>query len=156
MIELNVHIGEVRVAKNGETLKAILGSCVGVGFLWRAQSMYGLAHCLLPEAPTRSFEINGRFVDQAIASLVAMMKIREAEREEIEAVLAGGGNMTSPTHSDTEKLVGTNNSRVAERELKRLGIRILHRDLGGDVGRKISIDGRDGSFHIDRVPRLLK
>ena len=31
----DVHIGEVKIAKNGEVLKAILGSCVGIGIIWK-------------------------------------------------------------------------------------------------------------------------
>ncbi|MBK7889573.1 MAG: chemotaxis protein CheD [Bdellovibrionales bacterium] len=85
--EINVHIGEVKIAKNGEILKAILGSCVAIGILWEKRGVCGLAHCLLAENPEKTFAIGGRFVDQAIPSLLALMKIRLENFGEIEVIL---------------------------------------------------------------------
>lgn len=152
---INVHIGEVKVAKNGEVLKAILGSCVGIGFIWREKKICGLAHCLLPEIPVQTFTISGRFVDQAIPSLMALMKIRPENFNQIEAVVAGGGNMTNPTEGDTSSLVGSLNFKVAERELKKLGIRIVYSESGGEEGRKIFLHTDDFSYRIEKIPRIV-
>lgn len=151
---LNVHIGEVKVAKNGEILKAIMGSCVGIGFLWKKKKIYGLAHCLLPENPEKSFAISGRYVDQAIDSLMALMKIDSEDVNEIDVVFAGGGNMTNPESTDNSKLVGGLNLQVAERELKKRGLKIVCVEQGGNQGRKIAIDAASGEYKIDIIPRL--
>ena len=37
--EINVHIGEIKVAKNGAILKTILGSCVGICFIWKKKGI---------------------------------------------------------------------------------------------------------------------
>jgi chemotaxis protein CheD len=42
------------IGSGDDVLRATLGSCVGIGLLWRERAIYGLAHCLLPEAPDRS------------------------------------------------------------------------------------------------------
>ena len=154
--EINVHIGQVRVAKNGEILKAILGSCVGIGMIWRRKNICGLAHCLLPESPVQTFEIGGRFVTQAVASLVALLKISDDDIEEIEVVLAGGGNMTNQNASEDRQLVGTENFQVAERELAKYGFRLKYRDVGGDEGRKIIIESESFSFRVEKIPRLAQ
>ncbi|MBX3041147.1 MAG: chemotaxis protein CheD, partial [Bdellovibrionaceae bacterium] len=93
---LDVHIGEVKVARNGETLKAILGSCVGIGLIWRRRGLCGLAHCLLPKSPVPTFVIGARFVDQAFPSLLALLKAHPEDYPELELILVGGGNMTNP------------------------------------------------------------
>lgn len=152
---LDVHIGEVKVAKNGELLKAILGSCVGIGIIWKANNKCGLAHCLLPESPTPTFEIGGRFVDQAIRSLLAMMRIREEDYSTVEVVIVGGGNMTSPGAKDSSVLVGANNFRVALQVSRTLGLKVVHSDGGGEEGRKIFIDSSEYSYRIEKIPRII-
>lgn len=151
---LNVHIGEVKIAKNGETLKAILGSCVGIGFIWRKKRICGLAHCLLPENPETSFTISGRYVDQAVASLFALMKIADEDVNDIEVIFVGGGNMTSPDSTDNSKLIGGQNLHVAERELNKKGMKIVFTEHGGCQGRKVTIDSSTCNFRVDVIPRL--
>jgi chemotaxis protein CheD len=153
---LSVHIGEVKIAKKGELLKAILGSCVAIGIIWKEKRICGLAHCLLPESPNYSFAIGGRFVDQAMRSLVAMMKIRPEDAANVQTVIVGGGNMTSPEAADSSKLVGTNNFNVALREAKSYGLHILHSDGGGEVGRKIFIDSSSFSYRVELIPRIIE
>lgn len=152
---IDVHIGEVKIARHGEILKTILGSCVGIGFIWKSRGICGLAHCLLPESPVKTFEIGGRFVDQAIHSLIALMKIRTDDVLEIEAIIAGGGNMTQPNIQDTSRLIGAHNFNVAERELKKLGVRLVHVENGGEEGRKIFLDSRDFSYRVEKIPRII-
>ena len=155
MGELNVYIGEVKTARRGETLKAILGSCVGIGLIWREVGVCALAHCLLPETPERRFIIGARFVDQAIPSLIAMMRIRAGDVGKIEAVVAGGGNMTAPQSSNPDELVGGRNSEVALRLIQAAGFRLLYSEVGGQQGRCIEIDSTDFSYHVRLIPRIV-
>ncbi len=154
MTEVNVHIGEIKIAKKGETLKALLGSCVGIAFLWPQKNVCGLSHCLLPINPAPSFAIDGRYVTQAIPSLLALMKIRPENYPEIHAVVAGGGNMTSPGTNNSEDLIGAVNFSVAEAEIKKLGIKLIGKDGGGEEGRKIIIFANNFTFRIDKIPRI--
>ena len=149
----NVHIGEVKTGQGEETLQAILGSCVGIAILYPGKNLYGLAHALLPKMKVKTEKIGGRFVDQAISSLLKLMDIKEFEFKEVKAVLAGGANMTKPIDEAPEKLVGVSNSNSAESLLKELGIKIIYKDLGGQNGKKIQINCNTGSFNISRIPR---
>jgi len=150
---LDVHIGEVKIAKNGEMLKAILGSCVGVGIIWKEKKVCGLAHCLLPESPTPIFAIGARFVEQAFRSLLALMKIRPEDLAKIDVVIVGGGNMTSPGAS--QDLVGASNFKVAIREAKNHNLRVIFSDGGGEEGRKIFIDASNCSYKVEKIPRII-
>ena len=116
--------------------------------------MCGLAHCLLPENPEKSFAISGRYVDQAVASLFALMKIEKENVNEIEVVFVGGGNMTNPNAQDNSKLIGGQNLQVAERGLKEKGMTIMFMENGGCQGRKIIIDSSTCSFRVEVIPRL--
>ena len=154
--EINVHIGQVRIGRNGDRLKALLGSCVAIGFIWRRKRICGLAHCLLPEAPTRSFEIGGRFVTQAVPSLMALMKIQPDETGEIEVILAGGGNMLDSDGNGRDSKVGSSNAEVALRVLRDAGFCITTQSTGGTEGRHVVIDCSECSFQIKNIPRLEK
>lgn len=152
--EIDVHIGEVKVAQHGEILKAILGSCVGIGFLWRERAICGLAHCLLPAAPSLTFDIGARYVDQAVASLIALLKIKSKDKHQIIVVVAGGGNMTQPGAKDPDKLVGALNLASAERELARLGLKPFQIDKGHFEGKTITIDSGNCTFQVESIPRM--
>jgi chemotaxis protein CheD len=110
----------------------------------------------LPTAPVKTFEIGGRFVDQAVASLIALMKIKPDDTSELEVILAGGGNMTQPGAKEPDKLVGSANFKVAEQELARHGLRITHRDPAGEEGRRITIDSKEFSFLVEVIPRFTR
>lgn len=150
---INVHIGQIKIARKDETLKAILGSCIGIGLMWRRKNVCGLAHCLLPINPSPSFTIDGRHVSQAVPSMLALMKIRPENYSEIEAIVAGGGNMTNPNRS-TEELVGSLNAKVAISELGKLSIKILNLDIGGNEGRQIIVNSADFSYKVEKIPRI--
>lgn len=151
---LNVHIGEIKIARRGELLQAILGSCVGIAMIWKEKNVCGLAHCLLAKSPNPTFSIGGRFVDQAVASLIALMRIRKEDLSNIEVVVVGGGNMTNPGKLDSSDLVGSVNFRFALKELERHGLKVAYSDGEGEEGRKIFVDSANNTFHVHKIPRI--
>jgi len=151
---IDVHIGEIKIAKRGETLKAILGSCVAVALIWRERKVCGLAHCLLPSSGDTNFKLGARYVDQAINSLLAMMKIKQNDYDKIEVIIVGGGTLSDfeSTHNSTQ--IGINNFNKAQEIIKKLGMKILCSDGLGIDGRKISLDTESYIFSIERIPRI--
>ena len=152
--ELHVHIGEVKVARNGESLHALLGSCVGVGFIYPESGVCGLAHCLLSRAPAATKEIGGRHVDQAIHSLMTLMEIGSENVRRVRVILAGGGNMTMAPDAAPTRLVGSANAEFAKKIVRECRLRLLHEELGGCNARKIVIDSSTNEFTIKSIPRL--
>ncbi|MBC7464829.1 MAG: chemotaxis protein CheD [Bdellovibrio sp.] len=154
---VHVSIGEVKVGKDEDILMASLGSCVGIGFIWKRKNLFGLAHCLLPEASLEEAELNlmtARYVSQAVPSLMKLMNIERKNRGEIDAVLAGGGNMTAPKNSDPTNLIGTLNANAAEKYLKQMGIQVVAKELGGETGRKIYLFCQTAEFTIKKISRI--
>lgn len=153
--EKNARIGEVKIGKGDERLRAILGSCVGVVLLWPNKGVYGLAHCLLSETPEKSFNICGRYVDHAITSLLKLMRANQGDYSEIRAVIAGGGNMTMPEETCPTKLVGANNVSTAIKCFKELKIKVINEDTGGMEGRTVVVHCATGEVEIKRIPRIV-
>ena len=151
---LNVHIGEVKMGTGDQILHTLLGSCVGIGLLWHEKKRYALAHCLLPTANYQlTSKIGAHFVDQAIHSLPRILDITPRYFGDLQAIVAGGGNMTKPDDTDTNQLVGHLNAELAIELLTKIKISIIHRDTGGLQGRKLTIDCRTGHYKIKQIPR---
>ena len=151
---LPVQIGQVKIGHAGQSLNAILGSCIGLGFLYPQGKVYGLAHALLAKSTGTTNKGDGRHVDQAIASLLEMMDIPAEQRRKVKVFVAGGANMTLPSDADPKRMVGTINANFARRALREAGMRIQHEDTGGEQGRRVEIDCNTGEYTIKTIPRL--
>lgn len=149
--DIQVLMGEVRLGRGGDVLRATLGSCVGIGLMWRARGLYALAHCLLPESPQPVLAIGAKYVTQAVPSLLALLKATGARRGEIEAVIAGGGNMMPHQPPARHGLIGEANARVAQALVTAAGIPIVHIEVGGDVGRQLTIDCARHAFAVRTI-----
>ena len=147
-IELHVNIGEVKVGRSKEVLKATLGSCVGIAFYWPEKQMAGLAHCLLPESPLPTTQIGAKYVSQAVPSLMALMKIKQENISEILVYIAGGGNMMEQLARSNPRHVGIQNSDAAKAILSKLGFKIKEIEVGGDQGRQILISSESGKVDV--------
>lgn len=150
-LDIHVKIGEVKISGPGNRLKATLGSCVGIAFLWKKEKLFGLAHCLLPSTDQILPDIGAKYVSQAITSLLSLMKIEKCNYKEIEVVLAGGGNMLAQLSTSNLNQVGELNSKVAREILKSLGLSIIMEDLGGTLGRQIFIDCTNATIEINKI-----
>lgn len=152
--EIHVNISEVKIGRTNEILKATLGSCVGIGFIWKEKGLFGLAHCLLPEYQDTTFVIGAKYVTQAIPSLMTLMKIDISESRKIEVVLTGGGNMMAQLSRQNQNNIGMLNVEAARKSLKAQGFHIKREDVGGMEGRQIFIDCTTGGIEILKLPAL--
>ncbi|WP_264210558.1 chemotaxis protein CheD [Leisingera thetidis] len=152
--KIHVQIGQVKTGQAGQSLNAILGSCIGLGLLYPARGIYGLAHCLLSKSQKASDEIGGRHVDQAIRSLQSLMKISRNDIRKLQAIIVGGANMTMPPDTDPARLVGSINAAFAYKALRDAGLRNIYEDVGGLQGRQVTIDCTSGEFTVASIPRL--
>lgn len=156
--EIQVYMCELAVGSGHDVLRATLGSCVGIGLLWRERALYGLAHCLLPgdghaRTGTGLAGIGAKYVTQAVPSLLRLMGITEAARDSVEAVLAGGANMVNYASEPRHEAIGAQNVRVARRLLGALGVRVVHCDVGGVCGRQLLIDCAQHEFVVRKIAR---
>ena len=152
--EHHAQIGQIKIGREGDFLHALLGSCIGIGFLYPDAGIYGLAHCLLSKSPKPFNEIGARHVDQAIYSLMKVMEIGPEQRRRVNVFIAGGGNMTRAVDAAPSKLVGSVNSEYAKKVLRERRLRLIHEEVGGSNARKVIIDCSTGNFEIKNIPRL--
>lgn len=151
MSDQHVKIAEVKVGTTGDVLKACLGSCVGIAFVWKEKKLYGLAHCFLPEGDDNLHEISARYVNQGIVSLMKMMKIKKEDVPNIEVHIAGGGNMMNQLIKSKRGQIGKHNSDATAKWLAHYGFKVKKSDLGLDRGVKIYVDCTTGEVEFIRL-----
>ncbi|MFK7912338.1 MAG: chemotaxis protein CheD [Pseudomonadales bacterium] len=150
---VDIHIGEIQLAKPQEQLRALLGSCVGIALINRKRQQCTLCHCLLPNAPAIVDEIGARWVDQAIHSALMLLNAERVGRRYLEAVVAGGGRVVS--HSGASKIrVGESNIAAAREVLGSYRIPIVDEDVGGCQSRQILVCGSTLEHQINRIPKI--
>jgi len=143
-----VRIGEARFATHG-LLRATLGSCVGIGLIWRARGRCALAHCLLPSAH-RDPRTCARYVDRALPVLLRLLEAERGAYAELEAVLVGGASLAKLGRGAAGQ-IGLHNIEAARACLAQAGLRVALEQVGGAKGWQVSIDATQLSWSAREI-----
>ncbi|CBW25962.1 putative methylation of MCP proteins-related protein [Halobacteriovorax marinus SJ] len=147
---VHVKIGEVKVARGEELLKATLGSCVGISFFDTKTSRCALAHCLLPTS-NGGYGIGAKYVNQAMDSLVALMKVRGREQSDFIVSYAGGANMMNQIAHNRDNEIGYKNLMKLKEILSSYDFKVKELDCGDHCGRQMSILSPTGEVQVMRL-----
>ncbi len=137
----HVWAGALAVGCGNTVLTALLGSCVGIGIIWRRKKRCVLAHCLLADAPYDNPAEPGaeaRYVSDAIPAMLRSLGAREEDYRELEVVAAGGASLFTGVPFPLK--VGERNIAALERTVRALGLRVVHQLLGGSEGCRITLN----------------
>jgi chemotaxis protein CheD len=143
----SIRMGEMSVARDGEELRTLLGSCIGLALYDRRQNVGGLAHIVLPSARGKT-DRPGKFADTAIPTLIAEMEKLVGGAVKLTAKMAGGASMFTTTVAAN---IGLQNIEACEQLLGDFGIPILAKHCGGEQGRRMSLDTANGKVVIEIV-----
>ena len=156
-----VHLkaGEMHCADRPTLVVTVLGSCLSVILYNRRLGIGGICHGLLPSC-SRQKTCNGdctekfRYVDCAIRQMVKIFDRSGVKRSEIEVKCFGGADMFSrPIEKPGILSVGRQNSEAADEVMKREGLTLITRDVGGLQGRKILFYTHTGEVLLKRLAR---
>jgi chemotaxis protein CheD len=145
----HVWAGAVAVGSGDVVLTALLGSCVGIGIIWRRKKRCALAHCLLAEAPAGDVGTDARYVSNAVPALLRGLGARPEDYPELEVVAAGGASLFERMQSPLR--VGERNIAAFERAMLAFGLRVVHQTLGGNHGSRITLHCASLSFDTRRL-----
>ena len=137
---LRVGIGEGRTGELKDSLRATLGSCVGICLLWSRAKRFALAHILLPDSSAAKTKRLSpcRYADTAVPWLLESLGVGPRKRREVTALIAGGASLFT---EDQLTQVGAENVEAARKALRSARIRITGEDVGGEESRQIVVDG---------------
>ena len=145
--ETNVGMGKIAAGRGEARLRAVLGSCVGIG-LYHPRFQAGVfAHVVLPDAAGRNAP-PGKFADTAVPEMLRMLGKLGVSREGVVAKIAGGAAMFG--HGGPVQ-IGQNNIQAVTKELRSARIPIVGEDVGGKSGRRVTFDCANGTYTVEIV-----
>jgi len=144
---IKVGIAEYEVTADGAELTTSgLGSCVGVALYDKTSAVAGLIHVMLPEAEDMDGEKPAKFADAGTELLIEEMEKLGAQSRQMQAKIAGGSDMLD--FSEGGAGIGDRNVEEVRETLSEYGIPIVGEDVGGDHGRSLRLEARNGDLVV--------
>jgi len=139
---------EITAAKD-EIVATVLGSCVSVCLRDATTGVGGLNHFLLPKSNGNADASAGeRYGDTAMEVLINGLLKRGAKRGNFEAKVFGGARVLSGA---TMLAIGDGNIAFVNDFLKREGIPVVSKDVGGTRSRRIHYQPSTGRAWVQHV-----
>lgn len=134
-----VHVlnpGDVAIGTRDDRLETLLGSCIAVVLTDPRRTVGAMCHIVHGRAAPAGERHNAAFADVALERLFALIRARGITPGLCEAFVYGGGNMFPQVFRNAH--VGDCNASWALQGLAAAGIRVLARDTGGQVYRRVA------------------
>lgn len=149
-IEVFLQPGEFFVGHAVHRVRTLLGSCVSVTLWSRAQQIGAMSHFLLANRGTKrqtGEALDGRYGDEALQLMLALLKRRGVNPTECEAKIFGGGEMFQSLPASRGG-IGRRNGEAARLLLQEQGIRVVSESLFGAGHRQILFDIGNGDVWV--------
>jgi chemotaxis protein CheD len=156
--EIQVGIAELKVTGQPNRLITYsLGSCVGVTLYDPLTKVGGLLHLMLPDSTQfNNVTKPAKYANLGIPLLLSEVRRKGGRSANLQAKLAGGAQMFSGMNDKFELNIGKRNAIMAIQTLKKLGIKIVAEDLGGNRGRTMILDTISGQVFIRTMGNQIK
>jgi chemotaxis protein CheD len=154
---INVGIADMGIDIAPNTLRTILGSCIGICIYDPEVKLGGLSHIMLPSSKKPTSNIK-KYADTAIPYMIEEMIKRGSNRRRMIAKIAGGSTMFRHTENTLMGDIGKNNIVSTKEILSSLNIKIVSEDVGGDYGRTIDFYLETGEVKIKTIgkdPKII-
>ena len=152
---IKVGMADYKVGRNPASLISYgLGSCVGIAIYDPVSKVGGLAHIMLPDSTqARSAENPAKFADTCLPLMLDDMIKQGASRGRMWAKIAGGAQMFTFANATDIMRVGERNSEAVRLVLKKLDMKIIAEDCGGNYGRTVELKLENGVFRIKTIDK---
>lgn len=152
---IKVGMADYKVGRNPANLISYgLGSCVGIALYDPMVKVGGLAHIMLPDSKqARSAENPAKFADTALPLMLDEIIKMGAAKSRIIAKIAGGAQMFTFANATDIMRVGERNAEAVKMVLKRLDIRIVAEDTGGNYGRTVELKLDTGIYRVKTIDK---
>jgi len=140
---IHVGVAEWKIARAPDALRTTLGSCAGIVLYNAQEKVGGLAHILLAEPPGGKIAARGKYATSAIPDVVEELK-KKTGLSLFTARIFGGASMFDTFHSRFLQNIGDDNVKVSREVLAKLNIPVIMEDVGGTLGRSITVYMDDG------------
>ena len=160
-----LNIGEVKLINQEETIWTVLGSCISIIFHSQKHNVGIICHAQLPEKRNyhsvcsdtcpkpcfRSYNTDNdlRYVSCAFRYMFETLRSKGISPDDITTHVYGGASIFQLKISTKSQSIGEQNADVALKMLRNEGIRINHKDIGGNKGRRLIFYGETGKVFVE-------
>jgi chemotaxis protein CheD len=150
---IKVGMADYKVGRNPSSLISYgLGSCVGIALYDAVNKIGGLAHIMLPDSTqARNAENPAKFANTALPLMLDEMIKMGAIKPRVTAKIAGGSQMFTFANATDVMRVGERNAEAVRMLLKKMDIRILADDTGGNYGRTVELKLDTGIYRVRTI-----
>nr|WP_092068282.1 chemotaxis protein CheD [Dendrosporobacter quercicolus]NSL47036.1 chemotaxis protein CheD [Dendrosporobacter quercicolus DSM 1736]SDL73526.1 chemotaxis protein CheD [Dendrosporobacter quercicolus] len=152
---IKVGMADYKVGRNPASLISYgLGSCVGIALYDPVTKIGGLAHIMLPDSTqARSTDNPAKFADTALPLMLSDMLKLGAMKFRIAAKIAGGAQMFTFANATDIMRVGERNTEAVKAVLKKIDVKIIADDTGGNYGRTVELKLDAGIYRIKTIDK---
>lgn len=153
---LQVGIADMQVLKGNAQLQCFgLGSCISICIMDPEANVAGMAHIALPKSfADIQVEKPGKFADTGVPELVEMMVQLGANPARLVAAVAGGAQVVSSDEETNAFLsIGDRTASAVVEQLQNLGIKCVGTDLGGSLGRTVTLSSDSGQVVVRKLAK---
>jgi chemotaxis protein CheD len=140
-----VNMGQAVLGRSGDTLCAVLGSCIGVALHHPRHRVGVFAHVVLPDSIGHAGP-PAKFADTAIPYLLHLLKTEGIAASGLVVKLAGGANMFA---AKGPMQIGQANLDAVVAALQQANLRVAAQHVGGDKGRRARFDCHTGELFVE-------
>jgi chemotaxis protein CheD len=152
---IKVGMADYKVGRNPASLISYgLGSCVGIALFDPETKIGALGHIMLPDSTqARSTENPAKFADTCLPLMLADMIKLGAVKSRVVAKIAGGSQMFAFANVTDIMRVGERNTESVKAVLKKIDLRIIAEDTGGNYGRTVELNLVTGIYKIKTIDK---
>lgn len=147
-----IGIAEIAVARSPDSIRTVLGSCVGVALFDISNKVGGMAHVILPSS-TGCKGDPGKFADSAVDLLLNELIQAGGRRTSVVAKIAGGASMFG---DNVDQGLGRRNIDAVKDRLIHHSIRLAGEDVGGVKGRRMVLKPASGDVEVQIIGEEMK
>lgn len=152
---IKVGMADYKIGRSPNSLISYgLGSCVGIALFDSVTKVGGLAHIMLPDSTqARSAENPAKFADTALPLMLDEMIKIGATKSRVIAKIAGGAQMFTFANATDVMRVGERNTEAVRVLLKKMDIKIIADDTGGNYGRTVELQLETGIYRVRTIAK---
>jgi len=144
-----LHPGFVFVSREPFLISTVLGSCVSICVWDEAKHFGGINHFVYSHPQKK--EIGGQYGSISIPYLFHLMNGLGANKADLRVHIVGGAQ-----NPDLNSYIGDTNVQIAEEWLETRRIKVVSRDTGGQIGRKVVFNNQTGEVWVYKIQHIRK
>ncbi len=143
----SIGIAAIKVVQEPDSIRTVLGSCIGVAIYDRVAGIGGMAHVILPDSSEGSGD-PGKFADTAVDMLIERILAEGASKKRLTAKISGGAKMFGDNVCSG---LGDRNADAVKARLQHHTVRLAAGSVGGTKGRRMQLDPATGDVHVSII-----